>query len=111
MSDEQHARKLVLAARIESKSPSHAVIGVFQNNGKAGELCVEAEYAEQVVGLINAATSLLSACEQIAERAENAGEFLDQDSGSPYEAGESMGEYAAGSTVATAIAKAKEATQ
>lgn len=62
MSDTQHTRELVLTARIENKSPSHAVIGVFQNGGKAGELCVDVEFAEQIVGLIAAAPDLLAAC-------------------------------------------------
>lgn len=53
MSDTQRTRRLVLSARIESKSPSHATIGVFQNGGKAGELCVDVQFAEEVVSLID----------------------------------------------------------
>lgn len=53
--------KLVLTARIESSNPAHAQIGVFQNGGKAGVLCVQMEYAEQIVHLIPTAPELLEA--------------------------------------------------
>ncbi len=62
-SDTQHTPELVLIARIEEKTPDHAVIGVFQNGGKAGVLIVDAEQAEQLVGILNAGTDLLAACE------------------------------------------------
>ena len=63
-SDIQHTPELVLTARIEEKTPDHAVIGVFQNGGKAGVLVVDAEQAEQLVGILNAGTDLLAACEE-----------------------------------------------
>lgn len=58
-------RKLVLSARIESKTPRHAHIGVFQNGAKAGVLIVDAEQAERVVGLIAVVPDMLTVCEAI----------------------------------------------
>ena len=49
--------QLKLTARIEATAPQECTIGVFQNGGKAGTLCVEANQAEAVVELINGAVS------------------------------------------------------
>lgn len=40
---------LVLTARIEERNERHARISVWQNDGKAGTLTVEAEYAAEVL--------------------------------------------------------------
>lgn len=73
---------LVLTARIESKTPSHARIGVFQNHGKAGILVVDADYAEQIVGLLGAAPKLLEAAQALVNewQHEEDAEFAVQDS-------------------------------
>ena len=63
----QRAPGLVLSARIETRNERHAHIGVFQNGAKAGVLIVDAEYAEQVAGLLNAGTDLLAVCEHLAD--------------------------------------------
>ena len=68
MSATKHARKLVLSARIEGlRGERHTHIDIFQNGGKAGVLVVDAEHADQIVGLLNAATALLAACEQLCD--------------------------------------------
>ncbi len=51
---------LKLTARIWSTSPTHAMVQVFQNGGLAGELTVEAKYAEQVIAAIASAPTLLT---------------------------------------------------
>ncbi len=75
MSDTQHTPGLVLTARIESKNSRHAHIGVFQNGGKAGVLCVNIEYAEQIIGLIAAAPDLLATCEAVMEKQADAASY------------------------------------
>lgn len=47
-----HTTGLKLTARIEAETLQHAKIGVFQNGGKAGVLCVEANFAEQIIDQI-----------------------------------------------------------
>ena len=61
-------RKLELSARIESTNPRVAQIGVFQNGGKAGVLCVDLEHAETIVRLLNNAVRLFVVEEAEAER-------------------------------------------
>ncbi len=61
-------RALVLSARIEGTNPSHATVGVFQNGGKAGVLCVDLEHAETIVRLLNNAVRLFVREEAEAER-------------------------------------------
>ncbi len=61
-------RRLELSARIESTNPSHAAIGVLQNGGKAGVLCVDLEHAETIVRMLNNAVRLFVIEEAAAER-------------------------------------------
>ena len=54
--------KLKLTTRLNSMNETHGRFTVFQNGGNAGQLCVDAEHAEAIVGLIAAAPELLEAC-------------------------------------------------
>lgn len=67
MGETKHTPGLDVSARIEDRGSTHAQVGVFQNGGKAGILIVDAKYADEVVGLLNAATDLLAAC-KLCER-------------------------------------------
>ncbi len=49
-------RKLILTARIELHDAGHTHIGVFQNHGKAGVLCVDTWAAKEVLMLLNGIT-------------------------------------------------------
>lgn len=46
-------RQLILTARIEHQDAGHTDIGVFQNGGKAGVLCVDTCFAEEVLLFLN----------------------------------------------------------
>lgn len=55
---------LKLSARIWNRNPKHAWIQIFQNGGYTGSLlCVDAEHADKLVALLNAATELLEGLE------------------------------------------------
>ncbi len=56
-----------LSARIQSTTSRHAYIGVFQDGGRAGTLCVDHDVADELVRLLNGCTDLLAACEHYAE--------------------------------------------
>ncbi len=56
-----------LTARIQSTTPRHAYIGVFQDGGRAGTLCVDHDVADELVGLLNGCTDLLGALKEIAK--------------------------------------------
>ena len=58
--------ELRLAARSEGRNERHARIGVWQNEGKAGVLTVEAEHEAAVLAAINGHADLLAACQKIA---------------------------------------------
>jgi hypothetical protein len=64
-------RPLVLTARCDSRSPSHAHIGVWQNHGKAGVLTVDAEQEQAVVAVLNSATATYAACQAFLARYNN----------------------------------------
>lgn len=53
MGNAKQSRPLRMSARIHSANARHAIIGVWQNGGKAGELTVDAEMADRVVERIN----------------------------------------------------------
>jgi len=55
-------RPLKLTARSEGRNDRHARIGVFQNDGKAGVLTVEAEQEGAVLAAINSHAALIHAC-------------------------------------------------
>ncbi len=54
MSETKPSRPLRMSAKIQDANIRHAVIGVWQNGGKAGELTVDIEMAQRVVERINA---------------------------------------------------------
>ncbi len=54
MGETKQRRPLRMTARIHETNRRHAVIGVWQNGGKAGELTVDVEMADRVVQRINA---------------------------------------------------------
>lgn len=62
--------ELVLKARLEGQNERHARIGVFQNGGKAGVLCVEAEHAQAVLDAINSAIPRMKTLDEYIRRME-----------------------------------------
>ena len=44
---------LKLTATVMDQNPGHTWVCVWQNGGKAGELCVDTKYADQILALLN----------------------------------------------------------
>lgn len=51
--NKKSTKPLRMTARIHEANARHAVIGVWQNGGKAGKLTIDVEMAERVVERIN----------------------------------------------------------
>ncbi len=53
--------------RAHSSTGDHAMIGVYLNGSLLGVLPVEAEHADQLVGLLNGATDMWELVQELAE--------------------------------------------